>query len=66
MLAYALLRKQWVTPLDSWQKIGLYALSQRVGDIARDPALMRGYSLLKRWHETATGARVRAYRIVRK
>ena len=64
-LAYALMCKEWVTPLDSLQMIGLHALSQRVGEIEADAALMRGRKLLRKWHKTSTGARVRAYRIVK-
>ena len=65
MLAYALMCETWVTPIISLRRCGLLALSQRVGEIEADAALMRGRKLLRKWHKTSTGARVRAYRIVK-
>ena len=63
--AYALMSQRWVTPLDSLKAIDLLALSQTVGRIEADSALMRGRQMLRKWHKTQTGARVMAYRIVR-
>lgn len=56
----ALLRKQWVTPLDALQKVGCMSLSQRAGSLKRD-----GVAVLDRWVELPNGKRVKAYRIVR-
>ena len=55
---FALLRKQWVTPLEALEQTGNFALSQRAGDFARD-----GWKVLKRWVDLPSGSRVMSYRI---
>ena len=65
MLAYARMCQTWVTPLDALRHCGLLSLAQRVSELQADAALMRGRKLLRKWHKTSTGARVRAYRIVK-
>lgn len=56
----ALLRKEWVTPLIALQKVKILSLSQRCGDFRRD-----GLVVLDKWVTTDTGARVKAYRLVK-
>lgn len=51
-----LLKCGWVSPKDSWERIGLYALSQRCGELIRE-----GAPIQKRWKEVA-GARFMTYR----
>jgi hypothetical protein len=55
---FALLRKQWVTPLEALEQTGNFALSQRAGDFARD-----GWNVLKKWQDLPSGSRVMAYTI---
>lgn len=52
-----LLYCQWVSPKDSWRLIGLYALSQRCGELIRE-----GYTIQKRWKEE-NGSRFMTYRM---
>jgi hypothetical protein len=56
----ALLRRRWVTPLDSAQNGGGFALSQRVGEFRSV-----GVCIIDKWVKTESGARVKAYRIVK-
>lgn len=55
-----LLVSGWTTVGEALQKIGCYALSQRVGELAR-----MGYDIEKTWRDLPSGKRVRAYRISR-
>jgi hypothetical protein len=52
-----LLKEQWVSAKDSWDRIGLYALSQRVGDLIGE-----GHPIEKRWKEE-NGSRFMTYRM---
>jgi hypothetical protein len=51
-----LLRAGWVTPLQSAAMGGCLSLSQRVGELRR-----AGYTVLDRWEDLPSGARVKAY-----
>ena len=55
---FALMRRQYVTPLEALEQTGNFALSQRAGEFARD-----GWRVLKKWVDLPSGSRVRAYRI---
>lgn len=55
---FALMRRQYVTPLEALEQTGNFALSQRAGEFARD-----GWRVLKRWVELPSGSRVMSYRI---
>jgi hypothetical protein len=54
------LKRQWVTPLDALRLVGCLSLSQRVGELERE-----GHTLDRKWINTTSGKRVRAYRIVK-
>ena len=56
----ALMRKRYVTALESAQAGGALALSQRVGELKR-----AGYLIGDMWRITKSGARVKAYRILK-
>ena len=43
---------------EALREFGVYALSQRVGDLRR-----RGHPIVAEWHLTAHGKRVRRYRL---
>ena len=55
-----LLRRGWITPLESASKGGCLALSQRVGELRRS-----GVNVISKWVVTGGGARVMAYRIAK-
>lgn len=55
-----LMKRQWVSPIDSLKHCHLYALSQRVGELIRE-----GVSIEKRWAVGPGGARWREYRVKR-
>ncbi len=59
-ISIRLMRKGWLTALQSAQQGGVLSLSQRVGELRR-----AGVRIVDKWVETANGARVKAYRIVR-
>ena len=54
----ALLKRRWVTPLESALAGGGFALSQRVGEFRA-----AGICIVDKWVKTEGGARVKAYRI---
>jgi hypothetical protein len=54
-----LLRRGWLTALQSAQAGGVLSLSQRCGEFQRE-----GMTVLSKWVETPGGARIKAYRIV--
>ena len=54
-----LLKRGWLTALQSAQQGGCMALSQRVGELRRDEV-----EVADKWVKTEGGARVKAYRIV--
>ena len=54
----ALMRRQYVTPLEALEQTGNFALSQRAGEFARD-----GWKVLKKWVDLPSGSRVMSYRI---
>ena len=56
----ALLKRGWLTSLESALKGGGLALSQRCGELERS-----GVCIARKWVTTASGARVMAYRIVK-
>jgi len=56
-----LLERGWLTALASAQMGGCLSLSQRVGDFKRS-----GLTIIDKWVTTNDGARVKAYRIVKK
>ena len=55
-----LLGRQWVTPLDALQKCQIFTLAQRVSEWRAD-----GMTIAKQWRTMPSGARVRAYRLIR-
>ena len=55
-----LLRKGWLTALQSAQQGGCLSLSQRVGQLRKE-----GVNVQDKWVVTDRGARVKAYRIPR-
>ena len=56
----ALLKKQYVTPIDALDRCGIFSLAQRVSEFRRD-----GMTILDRWVETSVGSRVKSYRLVK-
>lgn len=54
-----LLKRQWVTPLVALEKANCLSLSQRCGDLRRD-----GVKVLDKWVKTASGKKVKSYRVV--
>ena len=54
-----LLTKGWLTALESAQQGGCLSLSQRVGELRRDGAVV-----LDRWVETKNGARIKSYKLL--
>ncbi len=54
-----LLRKRWLTALDSALNGGCLALSQRVGEMRA-----AGLTVRDKWVTTQGGAKVKAYRLV--
>lgn len=54
----ALLKKQWVTPIDALNKVGCMSLAQRVSVFIRS-----GMKISKRWVDLPNGKRVRSYRL---
>jgi len=70
----ALLKRGWLTSLESAQRGGCISLSQRVGSLRNEKcwSVLPGYSgffkryvIEDKWVRTSGGARVKAYRIVR-
>lgn len=53
-----LLRRGWLTALESATNGGVLALSQRIGE------LKGTYRVLDKWVTAPSGARIKAYRIV--
>lgn len=56
----SLLGRQWVTPLDALQKVGVLSLAQRVSEWRR-----KGYEFHQREVHTSSGSRVAAYRLAK-
>ena len=56
----ALLRRQYVTPIDALNKCGIFSLAQRVSEWRRD-----GHVIGDKWIVTPSGARVKAYRLLK-
>jgi hypothetical protein len=54
------LRREWLTPLEAVERVGIFSLSQRCGEFRR-----AGMNVLDKWVTTASGSRVKAYRIAR-
>lgn len=54
-----LLKREWLTPLESVERVGIMSLSQRCGEFRRD-----GWNVLSKWVNLASGSRVKAYRVV--
>jgi hypothetical protein len=54
------LRREWLTPLEAVERVGILSLSQRCGEFRR-----AGINVLDKWVTTASGSRVKAYRIAR-
>jgi hypothetical protein len=52
------LKRRWYTSLEAAQKLGVWALSQRCGELRR-----QGVKVLDKWVTTETGKRIKAYRI---
>lgn len=60
------LRHRWLTPLEAVAHCGLFSLSQRVGEIKRDPDLQaQGWIVRDKWVRLASGSKVKAYKLVR-
>jgi len=55
----ALLRTEWVTPIDALNKVQCLSLSQRCGNLRT-----RGLDVTQRWVDLPNGKRVMAYHIV--
>ncbi len=55
-----ILRRRWLTSLDAALLHGVWALSQRCGELQR-----AGVCVDKRWVRTMTGKRVMAYRVTK-
>lgn len=51
-----MLRRGWLTALESASRGGVLSLSQRVGDLKR-----AGVQIAEKWVSTGGGARVKAY-----
>jgi hypothetical protein len=56
ILLQALRNGERLTVMSAMNDYGVYALSQRIGDIIR-----AGHKVEKGWHETPNGKRVRVY-----
>jgi hypothetical protein len=56
ILLQALRNGERLTVMSAMNDYGVYALSQRIGDIIR-----AGHKVEKGWYETVTGKRVRVY-----
>lgn len=56
----SLLRKGWTTSLTCAMRGGVWSLAQRVSEMRRD-----GLTVIDKWVELPSGARIKAYRIVR-
>ena len=56
----SLLRRMWLSPLESAKRGGCLALSQRVGEFKRS-----GIRVIDRWVDTKGGARIKQYRVAR-
>lgn len=54
----ALLKKQWVTPVDALNGAGCLSLSQRCGDLRRD-----GINVMDKWVDLPSGKRVKSYHV---
>lgn len=55
-----LLKTQWTTPLEALEACGILSLAQRVSEWRR-----AGYVIGDKWVVTGTGARVKAYRVLK-
>lgn len=55
-----LLRHQYVTPLECLEQCGLLTLSQRVSGFRAS-----GLKVIDKWVDLPSGARVKAYRLIR-
>lgn len=55
-----MLRRGWLTALESASRGGVLSLSQRVGDLKR-----AGVQIAEKWVSTGGGARYKAYKIVK-
>lgn len=51
-----LMRKRWITPLDSLREVGLLALSQRAGELRRE-----GHNIVSRRVKGASHFEYRCY-----
>ena len=68
-----LLKRGWLTALESAQQGGCLALSQRVGELREEMwwvgnengQLYHRFIIVDKWVDTSGGARVKAYRITR-
>jgi len=57
---FLLLRKQYVTPIDALNKCGIFSLAQRVSEWRRD-----GHVIGDKWVISPSGARFKAYRLLK-
>lgn len=53
------LKREWLTPLEAVERVGIMSLSQRCGDLSRE-----GWKVAKRWVDLPSGSRVMSYRVV--
>ena len=68
-----LLKRGWLTALESAQRGGCWSLSQRVGELRRETCkakndnghLYHRFVIVDKWRKTLGGARVKAYKITR-
>jgi hypothetical protein len=66
-----LLKRGWLTALESAQQGGCLALSQRVGELREEMCWQSNckfsyrFVIVDKWVKTAGGARVKAYKITR-
>lgn len=59
-LLLALLRNQYVTPLDALNRCGIFSLAQRISEWRA-----AGHLICDKWTVTPSGARVKAYRLLK-
>lgn len=56
----ALLKREWVGPLDALERVGVLALAQRVSEWRA-----AGINVIDRWQRSPSGSRYKQYRVAR-
>lgn len=57
---FQVLCRRWLTPLEAAHHCGILSLSQRVSEWRA-----QGHCIVDRWVKTASGSRVKAYRVTK-